>query len=196
MVLSRSWKVCVVQIERVKGFAGIQVVVHSIDSRRLQSLGLLFIHKAQRAANLNRNLLLDRADGSGDFVDFPIQRTPTADDDAIALGLRGRRLSGAVDHLLLRHEVIAFDGGGGDRGLGTVMTVFLAGAALGVLQHLEANGLAEIMGSDGKGGLEEFQQLFVRSIKYALALVFGQRFVAQGFGSVILIVDHGALHYL
>ena len=76
------------------------------------------------------------------------------------------------------------------------MTVFLAGAALGVLQHLEANGLAEITGSDGKGSLEEFQQLFVRSIKDRLTFISGQSFVAQGFGSVILIVDHGALHYL
>jgi hypothetical protein len=31
----------------VKGFARIQVVVDPIDSRRLQTLGLLFIHEAQ-----------------------------------------------------------------------------------------------------------------------------------------------------
>ena len=153
----------------VKGFARIQVVVDTIDSCRFQTLGLLFTHEAQRTANLNRNFLLDRTDGSCDFVDFTIQGTPTADDDAIALGLRGRRLSGAVNHLLLGHEVIALDGGGGDRRLGTVVTVFLASPAFGVLQHLEPNGLAEITGSDGKGGLEESQQLLIWSVEHGLA---------------------------
>ena len=117
----------------MKGFARIQIVIHPIDPCRLQPLGLLFIHEAQRTTDLNRNLLFDRTDGSGDFVDFPVQGTSAADDDAVALGFRGRRLSGAVDHLLLGHKVIAFDGGGRDRRLGTVMTVLLAGATLGVL---------------------------------------------------------------
>ena len=31
----------------MKGFTRIQVVVHPIDARRLQSLGLLFVHEAQ-----------------------------------------------------------------------------------------------------------------------------------------------------
>ena len=105
-------------------------------------------------------------------------------------------MSGAVNHLLLGHEVITLDGGGGDRRLGTVVTVFLAGTALGVLQHLEANGLAEIVGSDGKGGLEESQQLLIWSVEHGLAFTSCQRLVAQGLGSEILIVDHGTLHHL
>ena len=66
--------------------------------------------------------------------------------------------------------------------MGTVVAVFLAGSALGVLQHLEANGLAEITGSDGKGGLEESQQLLIRRVEHSLAFASGQRLVAQGFG--------------
>ena len=76
------------------------------------------------------------------------------------------------------------------------MTVFLAGTALGILQHLEAYGLAEIAGSDGKGGLEEPQQLFIWSVEYGLAFASRQRLVAQGFGSEILIVDHGTFRQL
>jgi hypothetical protein len=53
------------------------------------------------------------------------------------------------------------------------MAVFLAGSALGVLQHLETDGLAEISGSDGKGGLEKSQQLLIRTFEHSLAFSSG-----------------------
>jgi hypothetical protein len=112
------------------------------------------------------------------------------------LGLGSRSLPSAVDHLLLGHKVIALDGGGGGRRLGTVVAVLQAGSALRVLQHLEANGFAEITGSDGKGGLEKSQQLLIRRVEHSLAFASGQRLVAQSFNSEILIVDHMTLQHL
>jgi hypothetical protein len=76
------------------------------------------------------------------------------------------------------------------------VTVFLAGPAFGVLQHLEPNGFAEITGSDGKGGLEESQQLRIWSVEHSLAFASDQRLVTQGFVSEFLIVEHGTLHHL
>ena len=76
------------------------------------------------------------------------------------------------------------------------MAVFLAGSALGVLQHLETDGLAEIVRSDGKGCLEKSQQLLIWTIQHGVALASWQRFAAQSFDSKILVVDHGTLHHL
>jgi hypothetical protein len=50
------------------------------------------------------------------------------------------------------------------------MTIFLAGAALGILQHLKADGLAEVLGPDKKGRLEQGEQIIIRRAQDVMAL--------------------------
>src|SRR5574337_799546 len=59
------------------------------------------------------------------------------------------------------------------------MTVFLAGSALGILEHLETDGAAEVSGSDLKCCMEERQQFIVRRTQDGTALFSGQEFVVQ-----------------
>src|SRR4029079_4671190 len=43
----------------MKGFAGVQIMVHSIDAGCFQAFGLCFVHQAERTADLNRNFLFN-----------------------------------------------------------------------------------------------------------------------------------------
>ena len=43
----------------VKGFAGVQIMVHSIDACCFQAFGLCFVHQAERTADLNRNFIFN-----------------------------------------------------------------------------------------------------------------------------------------
>ena len=61
------------------------------------------------------------------------------------------------------------------------MTVFLAGSALGILQHLQADGSTEVFGSDLKGRVQQRKQFIVRCIQDGMAFGSRQGFVMEGF---------------
>jgi hypothetical protein len=67
----------------VKSFAGIQVVVHSIHTRRLQLQSLLRLQQTQAAANMQTVSVLDLTNHIGHMIDFTIARATSAGHDAI-----------------------------------------------------------------------------------------------------------------
>jgi hypothetical protein len=73
------------------------------------------------------------------------------------------------------------------------MTVFLAGSALGILEHLEAYGLAEIAGADAKGRVQQIQQIVVGRLEYGETFASGQGFVLQGLVGKPLKIRHASL---
>lgn len=75
----------------VIGFARVQVVIDSVHPGGFQVFRLAFIEEPQRATNLNRNFLLDGANGGGDIGNVPIDRAASADDDTISLGFCSAR---------------------------------------------------------------------------------------------------------
>jgi hypothetical protein len=139
---------------------------------------------------LYRQLPLDGADGAGDFVDLAVQRTPPTDDDAIALCLGGGGLPCAVDHLILRQEIVAVNRGRRYGGLRAVMAIFLTRPALGVLKHLKTNGLAEVTRPNGKGGVQQGQQLLVGRIQDVSAFRTGEGFIVERFAGVCCVIHH------
>jgi hypothetical protein len=70
------------------------------------------------------------------------------------------------------------------------VAIFLASAAFGVLQHLQADGTAEVFGPDQEGSLEQCQQVVIRRIQYGARFGSRERFVVQGFLRKHHIVGH------
>ncbi len=81
---------------------------------------------------------------AGDLLDLAVQWAASADDDTVSLRFGRGGLPRTFDHLALRQEVVSFDRRRRNSGLRAVMAIFLAGAALGILQHLQAHGLPKV----------------------------------------------------
>ena len=66
--------------------AGIEVMIDPADADVFERADFVFVHQAQRAADVHAGFCADLAHGLGDFVNFFVRRAAAAVDDAEAHG--------------------------------------------------------------------------------------------------------------
>ena len=98
----------------VKSLAGIQIVVHSIHTCRLQLQRLIGLQQTQAAADVQTISVFDLTDDIGHMIDFTIGGPAAAGNDAIRTSFAFRGLASPIHQAFGIQERVLFDRRFGD----------------------------------------------------------------------------------
>ena len=165
---------------RIEAAAGVEVVVHEIDTRTGKRLGLPFVHDAERDAELQvRELRADRPRGGGEVRDVCGARPAGAHHHAVAAGPARGGAARSGDELADGHEPVALDRRARDRRLRAVPAVLGAETAARVLQHAELHAPAPVPAANRERRPEERPETGVRAPQHRQRLLPPQGLVGQ-----------------
>ena len=154
-------------------------MVDSIHTSSLQLESLLRLQQSEATANVEAVLIFDLTHDIGDMINFTIAWAATAGHDAISSSLAFGRFASAVQQSLGIQHRILFNRRFGDLGLRTVIAVFRAETAFGVLQIVELNRFPEVLPADSIGRVQNRQQLVVVGSQDSHGIRARQRFARE-----------------
>ena len=141
---------------------------------------------------MDGDLLFDGLHRLCDFGDFSVEWAAPADDHTVPLSLDRGGSPSALEHLVLGQESVPLDIRGGDGGLGAVVAIFLAGAALGIQEHLQSDLPTEVPLPHLERRIQQFEDVFIGRPENSVTLRACQLLIAKGFVCECQENSHGA----
>ena len=156
---------------RIEAFARVEVVIHLVDPRSGEGLGLLGGEEAEAGTDVEVVTGLDFRHDPAHRIDLALRRTAGRDHDAERLRLPLGGESGALEELRRREEVVARDLRIGDLRLRTVPAVLRAEPALGIHEEEQLHRVAEVVVANTPRGGEHVEQFDVGRVENGQRLI-------------------------